>query len=243
MKKDYYIMRKIFLSITLALATIAGVVAQSSQTPKRYVLYGVESNKEQYKSFFSTRAGVNFSSLVDEYYYSKAQTGFNAALLYNISLMSDAPLYLQSGIGVEMKGARNTNLLDNISRSKLKSYGIEVPIVVTYDMQLGQKTALVPEFGLYYSYVFCGSLEGEGEFFRPYQSQEIEIYEQGVVDSRLLHRNDFGLRIGLSMRYGKMLIGVAYDAGLINTFGKAFRDLGVTLMTGTWSLNLGYRFN
>ncbi len=235
-------MKHLLITLTLALATIAGVVAQPSRRSMGYMVYGAANTQNQYEDYFSIRTGVNFSNLVDDYYSSKAQTGFNAAILYNISLMSDAPLYLQSGLAVEMKGARNTNLLDNIYRSRLKSYEVELPVTITFDMPIAPDMGIVTEIGVYYSYVFCGSLEGTGEFYRPYKGQDIDVIDSGIINDRLLNRNDFGIRAGLSIRYSNTLIGVAYDAGLINAFGKELRDLGATLTTGTWSLNVGYRF-
>lgn len=207
-----------------------------------YAVAQSSTAQPRYENFFSVRAGVNFADLVDPHYTSNSQTGFNAALLYNISLNSSMPIYIQTGLGIEMKGARSTNVLESVRRTHLKSYWIEVPAVVTYDIPISSNCAIVPEFGLFYAFAFQGSLEGGGEFFRPYEKQDIEILDEGIVHSRLFRRSDFGLRMGVSVRCSNLLFGFAYDAGLLNTFAKDLRDVGSQLSTGCWSLNVQMRF-
>ncbi len=220
-------MRHFLLTLSLVVATITATMAQTTS----------------YENYFTARAGVNFGDLVDPDYTSDSQTGFNAAILYNISLLSTAPLYLQSGLGIEMKGARSSNVLARDRRTHLKSYWLEVPVVLTYDVPINSKWAVVPEFGLFYAFAFLGSLDGDDEFYRPYNKQNIEIAGEGVVDSRLFRRSDFGLRMGVSFRYSDLLLGFAYDAGLINAFAEDIRDAGSEISTGCWSVNLQMRFN
>lgn len=226
-------MKRILL--TLAFALITGAASQA--------LAQSGSASQQYESFVSVRAGINFGDLQNSDFYSQTQTGFNAAVLYNIPLMADAPLYLQSGLGIEMKGARNTGLLAGVLNSHLKSYMLEVPLVVTYDIPIGQQTAIVPMLGAYYSFAFAGTLKGNGETFHQFKKQEIELINGETVDSRFMRQSDIGLRAGLAFRYNKCLIGVAYDSGMMNVFSKAIRDLGSKAYTGTFSINLEYRFN
>ncbi|MFI3304762.1 MAG: outer membrane beta-barrel protein [Rikenellaceae bacterium] len=238
-------MRHFLLSLLLTVVIASVAVAQPRRKPATRVIYGVtqtSSMQESYEDYFSVRIGANFADLIDPHYTSNSQTGFNAALLYNISLADQMPIYLQTGLSVEMKGARSSTVLENVRRSHLKSYWLEVPVVVTFDMPISTHTALVPEFGVYYAYAFQGSLEGDGEFYRPYDKQEIEIEDEGTINSRLFRRSDFGLRMGISMRYDNLLFGFAYDAGLLNTFSKDIRDLGTQLTTGCWSLNMQMRF-
>ncbi len=188
------------------------------------------------------RAGVNFSNFMDDTYSTDSQTGFNIAGLYNMPLMSGIPLYLQSGIGISMKGARNSGMLGRGVNSHFKSYNFEIPLVVIYEIQIGKQSYIVPELGLFYTYAFTGSLEGGDTFIRPYKKQELSTNIGDFPNSRIFHRSDFGIRVGLSFRYMKYLIGFAYDAGVINSYSKKFRDADASSNTGSWSINIGRRF-
>ncbi|MFI3328828.1 MAG: outer membrane beta-barrel protein [Rikenellaceae bacterium] len=198
-----------------------------------------------YRNFFSLRAGANFANLHNDYVSTDSQTGFNAAGLYNIALMDNLPLFLQTGLSFEMKGARNSGILTTSQNTHFKSYNIEIPVVLTFDIPINKSMAIVPEFGVYYSIAVAGSMTTDGgdSFYRPFKSESVTLADGTSIDSRVMSRNDFGLRVGASFRYCRYLIGFAYDAGLINNFSKDLRDLGYKGSTGTWSVNLGYRFN
>lgn len=228
-------MRKILLTLGLALA-VSAITTTHAQT---YMI----AQSANYENFFSTRAGVNFATLDDPQYSSDCQVGFNVAGLYNISLMRNAPLYLQSGVAIEMKGARSGHFIGPSPETHYKSYGFEIPIVVTYDIMLGQNMAIVPEIGVYYSYAFAGSIETGDNFFRPYEKEEYTVADDETVKSRLFKRNDFGIRCGLAFRYNRCLIGFAYDAGLVDVYPSDIRGGNNNIKTGCFSINMGWRFN
>ncbi|MFR9610715.1 MAG: outer membrane beta-barrel protein [Rikenellaceae bacterium] len=229
-------MRKILLTMLFAL-TIGAISTTKAQSY-------MGSQSESYSNFFSSRMGVNFGSLDDPQYSSNCQVGFNVAALYNISLMQSAPLYLQSGVAIEMKGARSGRLLDDVyPETHYKSYSFEIPMVVTYDIMVGQNMAIVPELGLYYSYAFAGSIQSGDEFFRPYKKEQYMVADDEMVKSRLFKRNDFGIRCGLSFRYSRCLIGFAYDAGLLDVYPGDIRGGDNNIKTGCFSINMCYRFN
>ncbi len=228
-------MRKILLSL-FALLAVSAVTTTQAQT---YII----AQSTNYESFFSTRAGVNFATLDDPQYSSDCQAGFNVAGLYNFSLMRNAPLYLQSGVAIEMKGARSGRLLgDPYPETHYKSYGFEIPIVVTYDIPVGQNMAIVPELGVYYSYAFAGSVDSGGKSYDPYKKEEYKLTDDETVNSRLFKRNDFGIRAGLAFRYNRCLLGFAYDAGLLDVYPGDIRGGDNNIKTGSFSINLGYRF-
>ncbi len=228
-------MRKILLT----LAVVLMISAATTTNAQSYM----SSQSGNYHNFFSSRMGVNFGSLDDPQYSSDCQVGFNVAGLYNISLMRSAPLYLQSGVAIEMKGARSGRFLgEEYPRTHYKSYGFEIPIVVTYDISLGQNMSLVPELGVYYSYAFAGSIESGEYFFRPYEKEEYTVADDETVNSRLFKRNDFGIRCGLSLKFSNFLFGFAYDAGLLDVYPGDIRGGDNNLKTGCFSINLGYRF-
>lgn len=227
-------MKNFFLSLLLVFASISFAAAQNHTQH--------DSQPCSCANFFSARVGVNFGDLVNDLYTTDSQVGFNAAALYNIALVPNVPIYLQSGLALEMKGAKNSRMLEGVN-SDLKSYAIEIPVVVTFDIILAKEMAIVPELGLFYSFAFCGSLSGGDTFLRPYKKQDLYTNIGEYGDVRLLHRSDFGIRAGISFRYMRNLIGIAYDAGLVNIYSKDFRDMGANGSSGCWSLSIARRFN
>ncbi len=227
-------MRKILLTLACALSLGAATTTQAQ------TYYAAQSTS--YDNFFAVRAGVNFACLDDPQYSSDSQTGFNVAALYNISLMRNAPLYLQSGVAIEMKGAREGRFIDKDLRTHYKNYGFEIPIVVNYDIVVGKNTAIVPEIGVYYSYAFAGSIDTDQQFYRPFEKEKYVVGDE-TVESTLFKRNDFGIRCGIAFRYNRCLIGIAYDAGLLDVYPGKIRGGDNNIKTGCLSINMGYRFN
>ncbi|MFI3259839.1 MAG: hypothetical protein R3Y16_07075 [Rikenellaceae bacterium] len=237
-------MRNFLLSLSFfvaAAATISSAEAQTRTYSPSSVRY--TSSSTSYENFWSVRAGVSFSNLFNDFRASRYQTGYNGAVLYNISISESSPIYLQTGLGLSMKGARNSRILADAPKSQFKSYEAEIPVTIAFELATGRHSAIIPEIGVYYSYGFCGTLGANGAFYRPYEEQEIVIDDWGTINSRLVSRSDFGMRFGLSYLMGRYLMGFAYEAGLLNCFASDLQDLGYKGSSGSWSINVGYRFN
>ncbi len=195
---------------------------------------------QEHQDFWCAKVGVNFANFTNLDYTSKYQTGFNVGFLRAFSLSKALPLYIQSGLSFEMKGAQNSGAIE---KTTFKSYSLEIPVLINYGVTVNKNFAVHPFVGLYYSFALSGSFEAGGSSENPYTKEEIFLDPPGeVVNSRIFSRSDFGIRAGVDFKYMKYSLGVAYDAGLTNIYAKELRDSNYKASTGCISLNLGYYF-
>ncbi len=219
-------MKRIFLLCSLLAVSIFGTQA------------------EEISNFWSIKAGVNFANFRNSDYTSDCQVGFNVGALRGFALSNTVPLYIQSGISFEMKGAQNSYHIEGERiKSSAKSYAVEVPLLINYGIVISEKSTIHPFAGVFYSFAVAGDISEGGESTNPYKKRDVIFGDEiGAVDTRLFRQSDFGVRFGLDYKYSKYSIGVAYDAGLINMYAKEFRDRNYEAMTSSFSINLGYYF-
>ncbi len=202
------------------------------------------SQAQENSGFWSVKAGVNFANFTNSNYTSDCQTGFNVGALRAFSLSKQIPIYIQSGVSFEMKGAQNSYSVEGFGYSTtIKSYALEIPVLVNYGIKITDNSTIHPFVGVYYSVALGGSMEEDGETINPYKKESAEFgYPPEIDDTQVFSRSDFGIRFGLDYKYKKYSIGVAYDAGVMNIFAKDFRDANFDASTGSFSINLGYYF-
>ncbi len=190
---------------------------------------------------WSIKAGVNFANFTNLDYSSNFQTGFNIGIRRAFAISTQLPIYVESGVSLEMKGARITGGLSE--KSKLKSYALEIPITIGYHVSITKSSAIYPFVGLYYSVALGGKLEANGESINPYKSEGILVEAAGeILYTRMLTRSDIGIRIGADYKYLNYSIGLAYDAGLNNVYAQELRNRNYKATTGCVSITLGYYF-
>ncbi len=193
---------------------------------------------------WGVRAGVNFANIGNSDYNSDYLTAFNAGVIYEMPISNVIPLYLEGGLYFQMKGARDNGFIAEIDNdTKFKSYNIEVPVVIGYDIPLSNQWALQPFVGLYYSLALGGSVEYGDDSIDPYKKEEWKTFnDEDSFESQLLHRSDFGLRAGISTTFNRYVLAFSYDAGFLNVYSPAFRDQGFEAVTGCFSIMFGYNF-
>ncbi len=202
------------------------------------------SHAQESSDFWSIKAGVNFANFTNLDYSSDCQTGFNVGVTRAFALSDQVPIFLQSGLSFEMKGAKNSYTVNGFGyNNTIKSYALEVPVLLNYGVTLSKNSTLHPFVGVFYSFALGGKMSEGGESINPYKKEDIEFGNPAeIVNSRLFSRSDFGIKLGLDYKYTKYSIGVAYDIGLLNIYAKDFRDMNYEASTGSLSINLGYYF-
>lgn len=153
------------------------------------------ANAQEYpKSIFGVSAGLNVSNLVsvDEGVKVKmdSRVGFHIAGSYELLLMKNAPLYLETGLQLSQKGA--TAFTGHFKASFLFA---EVPLMVNYKFSLPYGISVSPSLGAYYAYAFYGS----GEMS--------QIMEDPKV-------SDIGVRASVTAQWHKIALGIGYEHGI-----------------------------
>lgn len=179
--------------------------------------------QEYPKNILGIRAGMNVSNLrlrLDNFSESAdSRVSFHAGVSDQILLVANLPLYLETGLYVTQKGA-------NIEGLKANPLYIQIPLLINYQIHLRDRWSIDPFAGIYYAVGVCGRIKGA--------SEKADYFgAEGVAD-----RSDFGLRLGVGVRYGHGYLGLGYEIGLLNTC----RVSSLKLRNSCFTLTLGYTF-
>ncbi|MFI3263882.1 MAG: porin family protein [Rikenellaceae bacterium] len=220
-------MKKLYLFILCAVASVSVVSAQGLSD-----------------SWWGVRAGVNFSNLSSPDYSTEFLTGFSAGVSYARPISNTIPIYIESGLYFQKRGAKDNGFLtDAGDESKFTKYEFEIPLLLGYAVQLTNSWSVHPFVGLYYSVATNGKFELGDSEFDPYKESLLQtLRDTEPTSQQLLHCSDFGLRVGLSVLYGRYLLGFAYDGGLLNLYTPSLRDVGYKALSGSFTLQVGYNF-
>ncbi|MDR1524046.1 MAG: PorT family protein [Tannerella sp.] len=157
---------------------------------------------------WGVKGGVDFST----FFYSpsvslgKYQTGFNIGAIYDIKLSKK--MYFQPGLLFVTNGiVYEPNLLRE--KVNVNMYAIEVPLVMSFRPNIGDKMKLITDFGFYTRYGLLGKTKYD---------YTISGGDSYVIDSfDDYSRFDMGLNLG---------IGVSYlNYALVGTCQLGFTDV------------------
>ncbi len=190
------------------------------------------------------RVGVNFSNLHSPDYSTDYLTGYSVGVTYSYPLSEVIPIYIEGDLNFQKRGARDNGFLTDAGQSsKLTKYEFQVPILLGFDAPLDRSWSVQSTVGLYYSVAVDGTFELAGEEFDPYKNEMLQtLRDVEPTEQQLLHRSDFGIRVGVSLLYERYLFGFSYDAGLLNLYSRSLRDVGYKAQTGSFTLYLGCNF-
>lgn len=202
-------MKKINL-IALFAFVVVSISIQASNPIRLGVTAGANFNKNKKHSNMKTGFHVGVTSdyhLVNNFY-------LNTSLLFIEKGTKSNPFYFSSEPSMEVVYTR-------------ESYYLELPIHLSYKINLSNSLALIPSAGPYLSVGLFGKAKNSiGE------SQS--LYKKNSGDNRL----DFGLgaKVAFQVR-NKYQIGVGYDLGLVKT--NKYHD---NSKNRNLSVSLGYMF-
>lgn len=196
------------------------------------------------ESWWGVRGGINFSNLSSPYYSTEYLTGFSAGVIYAHPISKFIPIYIEAGLYFEKQGARDNGFLtESGEASKFTKYAFEVPLLLGCHLPLSSDWSVQSAVGLFYSVAVDGSFEMGGEEFDPYREQMLQTLRDTEPSMRqLLHRSDFGVRVGASVLYRDLLFGFTFDGGIVNPYSRSLRDEGYQALSGCFSLYVGCNF-
>ncbi len=195
-------------------------------------------------SWWSVRGGVNFSNLSSPDYSTRYLTGYSVGVAYAQPISRLAPIYLEGGVYYQLKGARDNGFLtDSSGDSQLRSYELEVPLLVGYHAAISNEWSIQSVVGLYYSVALNGEFRIGDSEFNPYKEEMLQtLRDSSPTMQQLLNRSDFGIRVGFTVLYGDYTLGFLFDGGLLNRYTSSLRDAGYLARTGCFTIQAGYNF-
>ena len=186
---------------------------------------------------FGVKTGIDITSafLGDVYYSSKFKNGYHVGVTIDYLLPQN--FLLQSGLFFSSKGSEidNLNNLDYIggtpeyTHTFNESY-LELPIRVAYRFSVAEELNMVVGLGSYFGYGVGGKTKQRlhnGFWGDGVTEHEWNTFGNGVFDRELdylhgetLKKFDFGGSTNVDLEYRKFILGIGYNASIINIASK-----------------------
>lgn len=243
------IMKKIILSLVALLATMPALAqfypdGRPIPPSKRGAYYNQRSqpNANRYRygtrisryggldQYFGFRIGPAFATVHSDSPAldgSDVRTGLNVSFVYGTQLTTQAPLYLETGIGYAGKGGKNTYKGSDFTYAL--DY-IEIPLLLKYKYYATPDISIEPFAGGYFAVGVGGQIKDYGER-AAYSSFDDD-------DDSAFRRCDAGLKVGCGVSFQMFYMGLSYDIGLANVGHDDFD----TTHTGSLNLDFGVTF-
>ena len=172
---------------------------------------------------FNVKGGLNMSNVntkaIDD---TKMKIGFHAGVGADFGFTPN--VFLQTGLIYSTKGAKTTDkaFIGNANY-------LQLPVHIAYKMDVTPGTKIVFHAGPYVAYGIGGKTEG-GEI-------SLNTFDK---DIGLLKPFDAGAGIGVGAEFGKILVDLGWDMGLINVAREGEGDGSVKNQNAY--ISLGYIF-
>lgn len=180
------------------------------------------SAQDYKKNIFGIRVGMNVANanmkisamdLIKMDLDTKSRVSYNVGLSYERLLLSNSPLYLETGLYYTDKGFKGIDTLEDI---KCSTGYLQLPLMVNYKFNILNLVTIAPSAGIYYSLGVADMVKFDG------------LSESNVVfgEDGIFKRSDFGYRLGVSVSLWNFVLGFSYEGGFINTFKSDNLDMG-----------------
>ena len=217
-------MRKnIILGFLLAFAA-ANISAQNpNQMPKKAQAINLSERWGNYErsQYFGVRFGMNVSQVM---FYgpdvdNSSRVGFNGGLVAGFMLSKSTPIFIETGLLYQGKGAYVNN--DRDDRVTIRQHFLEIPAVFKYKIQTGVD--------------HLKAVDSRGRYKR-------DTFSEGG-----LRAFDLGIKMGCGLSMRNFYFELGYSIGLVNAARDSFNDFGFdnfdnSIHTGCFSTTLGLDF-
>lgn len=197
------------------------------------------SASAQNHSSLGVRAGINVANLRVSGDGSSfdSRVSFHTGVAYQKPVLRVLPLYLETGLYLSGRGARNIMVTDE-GQGKANMLYLQVPLLVSWHFNI-KNVSLQPYAGAYYALGIHGKLKANGEKLNLFKETTVE----GENFPQSFKRSDVGLRFGLGVTIHKCLyVGAGYDLGLTDIIKDNNEIDRSKLKNGAFFLSLGFNF-
>lgn len=236
----------------ILLAFVAtGLSAQNpNQMPRKPQAINLSERWGDYErhQYFGVRFGMNVSQLmffgtnVD----NSSRIGFNGGLVAGFMLSKSTPVFIETGLLYQGKGAYINN--DRDDRVTIRQHYLEIPAVFKYKIQTGVEHFKVQPFlGIFMGF----GVSGETRFYQAdatiYPVDSRGRYKRDTFSSGGLRAFDLGLKTGCGFSARNFYFELAYSIGLLNVARDSFSDFAYdnfdnSIHTGCFSATIGLDF-
>lgn len=173
---------------------------------------------------FGVRAGINISTLKN----MNSKLGFQLGGVYRLQIVSQIPLFIEPGLMLQFKGGK---LSDDGIETKANLTYLEIPVLLTYRLQINDVWTIQPAFGPFFALGVSGKIKESGNG----DSHSEDLFgEDGYA-----RRGDVGIKIAAgALIKNTYYIGIGYDASFVNIN----KDSGLKVRNGSFNITAGYYF-
>ena len=173
---------------------------------------------------FGVRAGINISTLKN----MNSRLGFQLGGVYRLQIVSQIPLFIEPGLMLQFKGGK---LSDDGVETKVNLTYLEIPVLLTYRLQINDVWTIQPAFGPFFALGVSGKFKESGNG---------ESYSEDLFgEDDPARRGDVGIKIAAgALIKNTYYIGIGYDASFVNIYkGSALK-----VRNGSINITAGYYF-
>ncbi|MEG1700276.1 MAG: porin family protein [Alistipes sp.] len=195
----------------------------------------------QEKHIFGLRAGLNVANLTmkmdDVSQTADSRTSFHVGGSYQYGFSQKLPFYLETGLYLSSRGSKNK---EDGETTKLSLLYLQVPVLLSYHINIGKTVNIQPYAGVYYGYGISGKAKIKSDGVSTSHSVFKDVTVDGHTVDQILKRSDLGLRFGAGVGFLKhYYAGLGYDLGLTNINATSDDD---KVSNGCFYISVGYTF-
>lgn len=242
--------KNIILGILACLLSLQGFAQNPNQMPKKAQRIDLSERWGNYerRQYFGIRFGMNVSQVM---FYgpdvdNSSRLGLNGGIVAGFMLAKTAPIFLETGLLYQGKGAYiNGGKKNEIT---IRQHFLEIPILFKYKIQTNvDNLKIQPFLG---GFIAIG-LGGETRFYHAdpqfYPVDERGRYKRGTFSDGAFRAFDAGLKMGCGMSYRNLYVELSYTIGIMNAAQKEFNDFGFdnfdnSIHNGNFAITLGLDF-
>ncbi|MCR4854339.1 MAG: PorT family protein [Prevotella sp.] len=231
-------MKKLFLT---SLACLLALLPLQAQNYQRSRYYNPHSGRLDYRHgrstgtwrggsnyyYYGLRIGPSFSTVSSDDPYldgSSMKTGLNVGMATGFNI-NRTPLFFETGLYYTEKGGKGKADGDRFTYNL--NY-LEVPLVLKYDVYMGNNFSIQPFLG---GYLACGV----GGKIKDFGARE--AYSSFSDSPYSFQRFDGGVRMGCGIQYDMLYLDLTYDLGLANVSHDDFDESSNSALMLNFGLN------
>lgn len=210
---------------------------------------------------WGVRGGLNISNAADKYSGEveegesksdyeqdfKSRVGFHLGVILDWGLSES--FYIQPGLYFATRGAKLEESDEDYKfETKYQLNYLELPILASYRISLGENTQWHINAGPYLAYGLGGKVKWEASYDGESESGDYKAFGTSDEDDEEgdekggLKRFDAGLSFGTGISVKKMYFGVVYDLGLTNIADKDEWGDDYKIKNRNFAITVGYTF-
>ncbi len=148
--------------------------------------------------YYGLRLGMNVSNVTGDYIDMGSRVGLNLGAVIGARVSDSTPVFLESGLYFESKGAKDGKLSLGLNY-------IEVPLLIKYGVQVSDDIALLPHVGPYFGFGVGGKYK--------YENANVVVKDSSFD---YMKHFDMGIKIGCGAEYNKLYAELGYAFGVVN---------------------------